>query len=43
MSRQNTNENELEKDIEYLERRLTSAKSQLMFITTQKSKGNFKS
>jgi len=31
-------ENELEKDIEHLERRLASAKSQLMFVTYQKNK-----
>jgi hypothetical protein len=35
-------ENELEKDIEHLERRLASAKSQLMFVTYQKNK-QFKS
>jgi chaperonin cofactor prefoldin len=33
---------ELEKDIEHLERRLASAKSQLMFVTYQKDK-QFKS
>ncbi len=31
-------EDELEKDIEYLERRLASAKSQLLFTTYQKNK-----
>ena len=35
-------EDELEKDIEYLERRLASAKSHLLFTTYQKNK-SFKS
>jgi hypothetical protein len=35
-------EDELERDIELLERRLTSAKSQLMFVNYQKNK-QFKS
>jgi hypothetical protein len=35
-------ENELESDIEHLERRLASAKSQLMFVACQKAK-QFKS
>ncbi len=35
----NTNEeDDLEKEIEHLERRLTSAKSQLTFVTSQKNK-----
>jgi hypothetical protein len=35
----NTNEeDELERDIEHLERRLAATKSQLMFITYQKNK-----
>jgi hypothetical protein len=35
-------EDEVEKDIEHLERRLASAKSQLMFVNYQKNK-QFKS
>lgn len=35
-------EKELERDIEYLEKRLTAAKSQLLFHTYQKNK-HFKS
>ena len=35
----NTNEeDELERDIDHLERRLASAKSQLIFVTYQKNK-----
>jgi hypothetical protein len=33
-----TEEDELEKEIDHLERRLASAKSQLIFITSQKNK-----
>jgi hypothetical protein len=33
-----TEEDELEKEIDHLERRLASAKSQLIFVTSQKPK-----